>query len=287
MTQSIPDLRHPPLGRRLRRRLRRMLAGVRRHGLIDACYRAPAGAADRVLSLGPIERRTNSNLRARVALAAGRERMDDVDQLYEFWRQESPDGNFFTALASSTRSETVLCMMDGLLDPSCSILEVGCNVGRNLHHFWGRGFRNLAGIEVSQAAVRRLRDSYPDLGGIPVMVGPAELLLPGLPAASYDLVFTMAVLEHIHPSQSRLFSEIARASRKYVLAIEPRVGHATHRQYPWDVVRCYEEAGLRVLRHASWRSLWSGSVAEDPEWSYAFDDYDAWLFEHAGGSRYS
>lgn len=256
-----------------------MLARIRRQRLFDACYRAPAGVADRVLSFGPIERRASPNLRARVALAAGRTSMDDVEQLYEFWRQESPDGNVFPALASSNRSETVLRMMDGLLDSSSSILEIGCNVGRNLHHFWGHGFKNLRGIEVSQAAVGRLRDSYPNLSDIPILVGPAELLLPGLPARSFDLVFTMAVLEHVHPSQSAVFREIARVSRRYVLAIEPRVGHATHRQYPWDVVGCFEEAGLQVIHQASWSSLWPTPLTENPEWNSDFEAYDAWVFE--------
>jgi SAM-dependent methyltransferase len=209
--------------------------------------------------------------------------MDDVEQLYEFWRQESPDGNYFTPFANSNRSETILRMMAGLLDPSHSILEIGCNVGRNLDHLWGRGFRNLAGLEISEAAVRRLRDSYPNLSEIPVMLGPAELLLPGLPAGSFDLVFTMAVLEHVHPSQSAVFREIARVSRRYVLAIEPRVGHATHRQYPWDIVGCFEEARLQVIHHASWSSLWPTPLAENPEWGSGFEAYDAWVFETVPG----
>src|SRR5665647_2296103 len=158
MTQSTPDRPRRPLKGLLRRRLRRMLSRIRRHRLLDACRRAAAGAADRVLSFGPIERRASPNLRARVALTAGRTSMDDVEQLYEFWRQESPDGNYFRPFANSNRSETILRMMAGLLDPSHSILEIGCNVGRNLDHLWGRGFRNLAGLEISEAAVRRLRD---------------------------------------------------------------------------------------------------------------------------------
>ena len=283
MTQSTPDRPRPPLKGLLPRRLRRMLGGIYGLRSRDARRRALAGAADRVLSLGPIKRRTNPNLRARVALTARRASMDDVEQLYEFWRQESPDGNYFTPSVNSTRSETILRIMAERLEPSHSILEIGCNVGRNLNHLWSRGFKNLAGLEISEPAIQRLRASYPNLRETPIMLGPAELLLPGLPDGSFDLVFTMAVLEHVHPSQSAVFREIARVSRRYVLAIEPRAGTASHRQYPWDFVRCFEEVGLRVIHQANWSSLWPTPSAEDPEWDRSHETYEAWVFEAASG----
>ena len=219
------------------------------------------------------------NLRARIAWRAGRKEMDDLESLYDFWRQEHPDGNYFSTPDWSPRSETIITMISPWVTQEASILEVGCNVGRNLNHLWNAGFQNLRGIEISIHAVRRLREAYPSLADILVDTGPAEVVLQHYDSDSFDLIFTMAVLEHIHPSSPHIFGEIARVARRYVLAVEPRKGHASHRQYPWSIVKEFESVGLKLIDRKAWSSLWPTDLTQENQWHKSFDGYDAMLFE--------
>ena len=105
--------------------------------------------------------------------------------------------------------------------PSASILEIGCSVGRNLNYLFLNGFQNLAGNEISESAIRLLEQSYPELAERVVIYNEsAEEALGKIPSGEFTLVFTMAVLQHIHPSSEFIFDEIARITGSYLITIE-------------------------------------------------------------------
>ena len=149
--------------------------------------------------------------------------MDKLDELHEFWKQERPEGNFFRAVPPNSRSGTIATALLGHLTPETSLLEVGCNVGRNLNHLFTMGQEHLGGIEINPHAVERLRTEYPKLANVPIYTGTAEDVLPTLPENGYDIVFTMAVLEHIHPDSPRVYADIARV-REEVRALNESRG---------------------------------------------------------------
>jgi hypothetical protein len=72
-----------------------------------------------------------------------------------------------------------------------------------IHKYWRApddgSNQNLTGIELSEQAVEVLRREFPHIAD--VWVGAAEDILPTFDR--FDLVFTMAVLVHIHPCLSR------------------------------------------------------------------------------------
>jgi pseudaminic acid biosynthesis-associated methylase len=98
-----------------------------------------------------------------------------------------------------------------------SVLEVGCNIGRNLPAL--RGFvPEIHAVEPNAEAVRMARVD-PALGGIDIREGDGF----ALPFAdqSIDLVFTSGVLIHVAPEDlGRMVKEIVRVARHYVLCIE-------------------------------------------------------------------
>jgi pseudaminic acid biosynthesis-associated methylase len=98
-----------------------------------------------------------------------------------------------------------------------SVLEVGCNIGRNLlalRHF----VLELHGIEPSPKACEVAR-SFPELAEARIAEGDG-FALP-YEDASIDLVFTSGVLIHVAPEDlGRMVDEIVRVSRRYVLCIE-------------------------------------------------------------------
>jgi hypothetical protein len=123
-----------------------------------------------------------------------------------------------------------------------------------------------------------LRLEYPSLSTTQIDIGPAELSIQKYYDNSIDVIFTMSVLEQLHPDSRFLFKEIARVARKYVLAIEPRQGKRSHMQYPWDIKSEFAAAGLACVHMKPWSALWAGPLTPENEWQEQMYAYDAFLF---------
>jgi pseudaminic acid biosynthesis-associated methylase len=101
-----------------------------------------------------------------------------------------------------------------------SILEVGANVGINLHglqEIFGQRIE-LAALEPNPKACAGLRaDSRLQLSD--VLEGDASRI--PVQDGAYDLVFTSGVLIHIPPGElPKALHEIVRVSRRYILCVE-------------------------------------------------------------------
>lgn len=101
--------------------------------------------------------------------------------------------------------------------PSRHILEVGCNIGLNIH--WIRQnmlSQYIYGLDVNWKALGILRTEYPDISAV---LGTAREL--PFPDSQFDMVFTAGVLIH-QPDITlhRVMSEIVRCSRSYILCAE-------------------------------------------------------------------
>lgn len=220
------------------------------------------------------------NLRARVYWKAGRSKIVPVSQLYDYMSQEQPFGQYYPAAPKwSSRSQSIINILAPLITKEDSILELGCNIGRNLNHLYQAGYENVSGMEISAHAVRRLRIEYPCLANIPVHIGPAELSIQKYSDKSIVVIFTMSVLEHLHPDCRYCFKEIARVARKYVLAFEPRDGKRSHMQYPWGIRNEFTAVGLTCIDTKPWSVLWEGDLTPENEWAEEMYAYDAFLFK--------
>lgn len=196
--------------------------------------------------------------------------MDSREDLHQFWRQERPDGNNPHGYVRYTcRSEMLGSLLVGE-DHSSRVLEVGCNVGRNLAYLADNGWNKVEGIEISETAVRILRETYPQLKDSPIHQGPAESILPTL-NGQFDIIFTMAVIEHIHPDSSAIFDEMASKGRS-ILCFEP-MANSTHRQYPHDVEDIFTSRGMKLVDHRSVAELGFVPIFD------ALSEYFYWRFE--------
>jgi len=125
-----------------------------------------------------------------------------------------------------------------------SILEVGCNVGRNLNFLYNDGFKKLAGIEINKDAVELMKKQFPKMySSSLISIGSLENKLIKVNEDSYDLVFSMAVLMHIHPDSKKVFTEMARIAKKYIITIEAEVGVPNH---PRIWIRNYKDIFERL-----------------------------------------
>ena len=169
--------------------------------------------------------------------------MDDRDALREFWTQPEPEGNAPASYIGQVQRSEVLAEIIADLPKDARILEVGTNVGRNLAYLYDAGWTQVEGIEISPHAVALLRSTYPQMEDRPIHLGAAEDILPTL-EGPFGLVFTMAVLEHIHPDSASVFDDMARLAPRLV-CIEPRADHISHRQFPHDIPEIF--TGLSLI----------------------------------------
>lgn len=123
------------------------------------------------------------------------------------------------------------------------VLEIGCNVGRNLNYLVQSGFQNIFGIEINQKTEVVSRQAFPELwevlddegitSGIIydsvesyfnpnfVPIGTIEESPPGegidlnqiQEVSQFDVIFSMAFFEHVHPDSAWIFDELYKYVR--------------------------------------------------------------------------
>ncbi len=134
-----------------------------------------------------------------------------------------------------------------------SVLEFGCNVGRNLASIAeALPDTTCVGIDVNSEAVEAGRTAT----GLDLRHGD-ERTLAELDPESFDLVFTLSVLDHI-PDIGEVCRELVRCARRHVVCVEVQlptegkvVKHLDHRSsevasstaasYSWHVARRLEQ----------------------------------------------
>jgi pseudaminic acid biosynthesis-associated methylase len=160
--------------------------------------------------------------------------------------------------------------------PAERALEVGCNVGANLHWVAERlRPENVFGVDVNLKALAELRQRMPGVNA----VAAAGRDLP-FRDRWFDLTFTMGVLIH-QPEETLplVMAEVVRCSRRYVLCgeyfadstVEVAYRGQSGALFKRDYRRLYQELfpELRLRK--------TGFLGRDAGW----DDVTYWVFEKA------
>ena len=133
--------------------------------------------------------------------------MKTVQELHEYWcnpdNENKPEGY----AKPIERSEYLLNLIKKYAKPDDEILELGCNIGRNLHCLYNAGFKNLSGVEISASAIEQMMVLYPELANLSVYNDAIENIIKELEDSRYGIVFAMAVL-----SSSDIYLSLYRVS---------------------------------------------------------------------------
>jgi SAM-dependent methyltransferase len=168
------------------------------------------------------------------------------------WKGNSPEDY----LVGQERSEYLVNLTKDYLGCNSSILEIGCNVGRNLNYFLENGYSNLSGIEINKNAISVMKEAYPNLHRIvDIFNNPVEECVPKMLDDSYDCVYTMAVLEHIHYNSEFIFDEIKRIARTHIITIEDEKTSWSNRHFPRNYENIFVDENWKQVYHANCSDL--------------------------------
>ena len=94
------------------------------------------------------------------------------DQLHQWWRNPRK-GNLpeeymsvagdVRSIRRDLRSRFLVETVNKHLPEEARILELGCNVGRNLEYLFSSGFQNLSAVEINENAIKLMKERYPDM----------------------------------------------------------------------------------------------------------------------------
>jgi len=171
-----------------------------------------------------------------------------VEEIRNYWRDPNDGKNVLERYQSARaykRSKYLLSLITHLPRES-KILELGSGVGRNLSALHNAGFKNLNGIEISEKSLNVMRQSYPELRQCKIHHSPIESIIDILPDIEYDLVYTMAVLEHLPFESDWVFPEISRICKANLITIEDEYTKSW-RHFPRNYKKMFE--GLRFKQN--------------------------------------
>tara|TARA_B100000029_G_scaffold300052_1_gene292987 strand:+ start:888 stop:1706 length:819 start_codon:yes stop_codon:yes gene_type:complete len=149
------------------------------------------------------------------------------DDCRKFWSTEvNQYANSNEPQQYSSKSTSLIEFMAKFWKPyvesTYKVLELGCNAGANLETLRLLGFTRLEGVEINPEAIKLMSSVFPDLyRNTNINVGSLEDKLPLLTTDSSDVIFTMAVLMHVHPKSKKIFPEMVRVARRYIVTVEP------------------------------------------------------------------
>ncbi len=146
------------------------------------------------------------------------------DDILEYWAKPDDDLNRaedYASTATLSRSVYLANLIRTHCSSVTSALEVGCNIGRNLNYLHEHLGMEVAGLEISAHALHLLKSTYPSIAGSTLYEGDAAVRIGEISDGRYDVVFSMAVLMHIHPdAPSSLWENIVRVAGHRIVTIE-------------------------------------------------------------------
>jgi SAM-dependent methyltransferase len=174
-----------------------------------------------------------------------------ADDLRHYW-SDPPDADNdpagYLSDEALPRSAFLVGLVREVAPAPASVLEVGCNVGRNLNALLEAGYEDLTGIEINSGALDILRERKPRLAEHATLRNESiEDAARTLRDREFDVVFTVAVLEHIHSSSEWVFGELARATGRGLITMEDE-RTVTWKHFARNYRDAFEAVGLRQVK---------------------------------------
>ena len=182
--------------------------------------------------------------------------MKDRKSILAYWRNPDDGANNpedYLKDVCQQRTKTLVDIVKRLsISKNAKILEIGCNAGRNLEGLRLAGYVDLYGIEINEKAIALMKSQFPELSAS-LVIAPVEEKIREIPDNYFTLIFTMAVLEHIHPNSEWIFAEMSRIT-KYLITIEDE-HQRSWRHIPRDYGCIFSGLGMEQIGSGAIKGL--------------------------------
>lgn len=171
-----------------------------------------------------------------------------MEELHSYWKSPPDESNQPGSYISQRgQIDSLVSCFEKHVSRNDSILEIGCNSGRNLNALLEAGYKKLSAIEINNDALKLLAEQLPTLAATAnLRNGAIEDIITGLSENQFDVVFTVAVLLHIHEDSEWVFAEMVRITGKKLVVIEAEQGEH-YRIVPRDYRKIFTDLGMEEL----------------------------------------
>jgi len=179
--------------------------------------------------------------------------MNSREEIHQYW-QNPPSGNLPNTYIKTldNRSGYLVELIKRYGISSDRILEIGCNVGRNLEFLFKSNFQNLNAIEINSKAILLLKETFPIMAdNLQIFFGSVEEQILFLQDNSFDITFTMAVFQHIHPDSNFIFPHVTRITKKYLITVENE-GSIGPTHFPRNYQKIFESLEMKQIYEEEW-----------------------------------
>lgn len=147
-----------------------------------------------------------------------------LEECQIYWKNEAEKGHNksenYNREHTQQRSRYLLGLLKKYsINEKSSVIELGCNCCRNLNHLFENGYKNITGIEINSIAINQTRKKFfPELEANLINSSIEDVILKI--KNQFDVVFSMAVLQHVSLDSNWIFEHIARITKEYIIFIE-------------------------------------------------------------------
>jgi SAM-dependent methyltransferase len=163
------------------------------------------------------------------------------------WRKARKGDNigYQHYLELSEGSKQLLSEIQSRTSPNDKILDLGCNVGRELNHLWQAGYRNLTGVEIGEEPVRAMREVFPSLAqGARILNASMTAAVREFKNGEFDLIYAHGSLVSLSAREQYVFDEMSRITRRWLLVLE---NEWSGMLFPRDFGRVFSARGMREV----------------------------------------
>ncbi|MFC5973633.1 class I SAM-dependent methyltransferase [Halomarina salina] len=181
----------------------------------------------------------------------------DPEENHRGWAERSGEFSpaYYAHIGPNEVSETLSNVFDYYVDENAAVLEVGCSSGRHLAHLLDEGFENLTGIDLNDESFDVMADHYPRLAETGTFhTGAIESLVPEFPDDTFDVVYSVETLQHVHPDDDWVFEELLRVTGDLLITAENE-GNSPQRGRDGREVSCVNDEF--PLYHRDWKHVFT------------------------------
>jgi SAM-dependent methyltransferase len=126
--------------------------------------------------------------------------------------------------------------------PQDAVLDLGCNVGRDLNELWKSGYRRLTGVEIGLEPVRAMREVFPEMAaGSRIINKSMTEAVRGFGDAEFELVYTHGSLSHVSAREQFVFDHMCRIARRWIVTMENEWSPLA---FPRDLGKVFADRGM-------------------------------------------